>query len=72
MKIGGNLARNIDFEAAEFRVRYENSWENIDFELQSMKNPEVLHEMLVLKLQPTFKVGFLIYFRFVQRVSTNG
>ena len=39
MKIGGDLARNIDFEAAEFRVRYENSWENVDFELQSMKKP---------------------------------
>ena len=34
----GSLARNIDFEVANFRGSHENSWENVDFEATKCQN----------------------------------
>ena len=38
LKIDGSLARNIDFEVANFSGSTENSWENVDFEATKCEN----------------------------------
>ena len=52
LKIGGSLARNIDFEAANFQVLRKTRRKTSILKLQSVKIEEVSHEMLVLVLPP--------------------
>ena len=51
LKIDGSLARNIDFEVANFHVLRKTRRKNVDFEATKCeKLEEVSHEMLVLVL----------------------
>ena len=52
LKIGGSLARNIDFEVANFQVLRKTRRKTSILKLQSVKIEEVSHEMLVLVLPP--------------------
>ena len=50
LKIDGSLARNIDFEVANFQVLRKTRRKTSILKLQSVKMEEVSHEMLVLVL----------------------
>ena len=52
LKIDGSLARNIDFEVANFQVLRKTRRKTSILKLQSVKIGEVSHEMLVLVLPP--------------------
>ena len=52
LKIDGRLARNIDFEVANFQVLRKTRRKTSILKLQSLKMEDVTHEMLVLVLPP--------------------
>ena len=62
LKIDGSLARNIDFEVANFEVHKKTRRKTSILKLQNVKIGGVSHEMLVLRLQyvSSRSSGFLL------------